>query len=55
MLRQAKVLKVVAAGIAVIVFVLVIVWALYFFRLQRKVSGRQAQGAVPALSVPGMS
>jgi N-acetylglutamate synthase-like GNAT family acetyltransferase len=42
MLRQAKTLKVIAAGIAVIVFLLVIVWALYFFRLQKRMSGRQA-------------
>ncbi len=40
MLRQAKVLKVIAAGIAVIVFLLVIVWAIYFFRLQRKMGNR---------------
>jgi N-acetylglutamate synthase-like GNAT family acetyltransferase len=47
MLRQAKALKMVAAGIAVIVFLLVIVWALYFFRVQRKISGRQAHREVP--------
>jgi N-acetylglutamate synthase-like GNAT family acetyltransferase len=48
MLRQAKTLKVVAAGIAVIVFLMVIVWALYFFRLQKRRMSRQASFGNPA-------
>lgn len=53
MLRQAKALKMVAAGFAVVVFLLVIVWALYFFRVQRKLSGKQARADMPVPAMTG--
>jgi hypothetical protein len=48
MFRQAKVLKFIAIGIALVVAVLVMVWAVYFLMVQRKMSKRHA--ALPAVS-----
>jgi N-acetylglutamate synthase-like GNAT family acetyltransferase len=48
MFRQAKVLKFIAVGIALLVAVMVIVWAVYFLMVQRKISKRHA--ALPVVS-----
>lgn len=48
MFRQAKVLKFIAIGIALLVAVLVMVWAVYFLMVQRKMSKRHA--AMPPVS-----
>jgi hypothetical protein len=46
--RQAKILKVVAAGLAVMLFLLVIVFAFYLIRAQKK---RSQRGGVATISM----
>ena len=49
MFRQAKTLKFIAAAIAILVATLVVVWAVYFLMVQKKISRRPAAAASPTL------
>src|SRR4051812_23341673 len=47
MFRQARTLKFIAAAIAILVATLVVVWAVYFLMIQKKISKRPAALATP--------
>jgi hypothetical protein len=49
MFRQARTLKFIAAAIAILVATLVVVWAVYFLMIQKKISKRPAALATPAM------